>query len=132
MKKLAMAALAAASFATMAQADPAEGMWKTEPGESGGYLYVAMSTCGANLCGTIKQAFDDSGTVQLDYEHLGKPIIRDMGADGGGSYSGGTIWAPDTDKTYKSKMALAGDSLEVKGCVAGGLICRGQTWTRVK
>ena len=131
MKKMAMAALAAASFATMAQADPAEGMWKTEPGETG-YLYVSISECGANVCGTIKQAFDSSGNASLAYEHLGKPIISDMGAEGDGNYSGGTVLAPDNGKTYKSVMELSGDSLVVKGCVAGGLICRGQTWTRVK
>ncbi|MEM9794644.1 MAG: DUF2147 domain-containing protein, partial [Pseudomonadota bacterium] len=43
--------------------------------------------------------------------------------------SGGQIWAPDDDKTYRSNMALDGDSLKVEGCVA--IFCRGQTWTRV-
>ena len=50
-------------------------------------------------------------------------------AKGGGSYSGGKIWAPDTDKTYRSKMTLSGNALKVSGCV--GPICRGQTWTRL-
>ena len=52
-----------------------------------------------------------------------------MAADGGGKYSGGKIWAPDRDKTYRSKMELSGDRLKVSGCV--GPICRGQTWARV-
>ncbi|MFC3118541.1 hypothetical protein ACFOHS_11125 [Jhaorihella thermophila] len=29
-------------------------------------------------------------------------------------------------------MRLNGGTLTVKGCVMGGLICRGQDWTRVK
>ena len=107
-------------------------MWKTAEGEEGGYLYVSIAACGAAICGTIDRAFDGDGAPSPDYGHLGKTLIRDMTADGGGAYSGGTIWAPDTDKTYRSKMALSGDALEVKGCVAGGLICRGQTWTRVR
>ena len=53
-----------------------------------------------------------------------------MDIDGGGSYSGGTIWAPDVDKKYASKMKINGATLVVSGCVAGGLICRGQDWTK--
>ena len=46
---------------------------------------------------------------------------------GNGRYRGGKIWAPDRDKTYKSKMLLDGDVLSVSGCVL--VICRDQTWT---
>ncbi|MCF6233358.1 MAG: DUF2147 domain-containing protein [Rhodobacteraceae bacterium] len=115
----------------MALADPVGGTWKTAPGDTGGYLHVAIGSCGAKLCGTIRAAFDKAGVQDANYEHLGKKIIWDMNVDGEGSYSGGKIWAPDVDKTYKSKMALNGSTLEVKGCVAGGLICRGQDWQRV-
>lgn len=129
MKYLVVAA--AAALASAAQADPVAGLWKTAPGDTGGYLHVTMAPCGASVCGTIKAAFDGSGTPSAEYEHLGKKLVWDMAAEGGGSYSGGTIWAPDRDKTYASKMSLKGAVLEVKGCVAGGLICRGQSWTRV-
>ena len=112
-------------------ADPVEGIWRTADGEDGGYLHVSIAPCGSSLCGTISKAFDASAASSNDYEHLGKPIIRSMNPEGNGAYGGGTIWAPDTDKTYKSKMQLSGDTLEVKGCVAGGLVCRGQNWTRV-
>lgn len=117
--------------ATMALADVANGTWKTEPGDTGGYLHVTIANCGAALCGTIAKAFDGSGAVSGDYEHLGKKMIWNMKSSGDGDYSGGKIWAPDKDKTYKSKMSLSGNELTVKGCVAGGAICRGQTWTRV-
>lgn len=131
MKHLLLASVFGLGFAGMAAADPVDGTWKTAPGESGGYLYVTISACGSAICGTIKSAFDKEGAAIADYEHAGKKLIWDMGSDGGGSYSGGKIWAPDTDKTYKSKMSLSGSTLEVKGCVAGGLICRGQDWKRV-
>ena len=130
MKHLVLAASMA--LAGTAQADPAAGLWKTAPGDTGGYLHVAMAPCGSALCGTIKAAFDGSGAPSADYEHLGKQLVWDMAAEGGGAYGGGKIWAPDRDKTYASKMSLSGAALEVKGFVAGGLICRGQTWTRVK
>lgn len=117
--------------ATLAMADAASGTWKTEPGDTGGYLHVTVAPCGASICGTIAKAFEASGAALGDYEHLGKKMIWDMKAAGDGTYAGGKIWAADKDKTYKSKMSLSGDQLTVKGCVAGGAICRGQTWTRV-
>lgn len=123
------AVLASAAFA----ADPVDGLWKTEPGDTGGYLHVSIAECGSAICGTIDTAFDKDGNEQLEYENLGKQIIWDMVPDGGGNYSGGKIWAPDRDKTYSSKMTLdSQNKLTVKGCVAGGLVCRGQDWTRVQ
>ncbi|MBO9472497.1 DUF2147 domain-containing protein [Shimia sp. R10_1] len=115
--------------ATAALADPVEGTWKTQPGDTGGYLHVKIASCGSAICGNIDKAFDANGQVVSNYEHQGKKMLWDMGADGGGAYSGGKIWAPDADKTYNSKMTLKGSTLTVKGCVA--VICRGQDWTRV-
>jgi len=113
-------------------ADAADGVWQTEPGNDGGYLFVTVKACGAKICGTITGAVDKKGKKDPKYKNLGKPIIWDMSADGGNAYSGGTVWAPDSDKKYSSKMTLSGNVLTVKGCVFGGLICRGQDWTRVK
>lgn len=132
MKKLVLGVALGLGLAGVASADPAAGVWKTAPGDTGGYLHVALTPCGSALCGTIKTAYDKSNAVLSDYEHLGKKMLWDMNSDGDGYYSGGKIWAPDKDKTYSSKMSLVGNTLEVKGCVAGGLICRGQDWTRVK
>ncbi len=131
MKKTLLAAAAAVVCATAAMADPVAGTWKTAPGDTGGYLHVAIAPCGGAICGTIKEAYDKNGKVSPGYEHKGKKMLWDMKADGGGAYSGGKIWAPDSDKTYKSKMKLSGSKLNVKGCVAGGMICRGQDWTRI-
>ncbi|MGV6847999.1 MAG: DUF2147 domain-containing protein [Marinibacterium sp.] len=121
-----------ASMAGPALADPAEGVWKTGEGEDGGYVHVQIAPCGAALCGTIAKAFDADGAASPDYEHLGRRLLWDMQAEGGGAYGGGQIWAPDTGKEYRSKMRLSGNTLRVKGCVAGGLICRGQDWTRIR
>ncbi len=112
--------LAGAAFA-----EPAAGTWKTEVGETGGFLHVDIAPCGSSLCGTItKVVNNDNQTI------VGRQIIWDMGTDGNGKYSGGKIWAPDTDKTYRSKLRLSGNTLKVSGCV--GPICRSQNWTRLK
>ncbi len=131
-KIIAIAALGMALATPALAADPADGVWQTAPGKDGGYLFVTIKDCGPNICGTITGAVDKEGKKDPKYEHMGKPIIKDMSPDGTGYYSGGTIWAPDEDKTYVSKMYLKGDVLTVKGCVLGGLICRGQDWKRVK
>lgn len=130
--KTAILAGAMSLAATFAMADAATGTWKTEPGETGGYLHVEIAKCGAALCGTIKKAYQSSGAASAGYEHLGKKMIWDMQAQGNGDYEDGKIWAPDRGKTYKSKMSLNGNTLVVKGCVAGGAICRSQNWSRVK
>lgn len=131
MKHLLAGAGVALGLAGAAAGDPAAGLWRTEPGDTGGYLHVAVSPCGAALCGTIQAAYSKDGAEQAGYAHKGKRMIWDMASEGGGSYSGGKIWAPDSGRTYASKMSLSGNALTVKGCVAGGLICRGQTWARV-
>lgn len=131
MKRIILAAVLGLGFGGMAAADPVDGTWKVTSEDTGNYLHVGVGECGSKVCGTIKAAFKKDGSVSADYEHLGKKMIWDMTSDGKGYYGSGKIWAPDTDKTYSSKMTLTGKKLVVKGCVAGGLICRSLTWTRV-
>lgn len=126
MKRLLLTAVAALSLGTAAHAaDPAEGTWRSQPGETGGYIHVQIAGCGSNLCGTITEVVGNDNT-----SIVGRPIIWDMEVRGDGRYRGGRIWAPDQDKTYNAKMTLQGaNSLKVEGCVA--VFCRAQTWTRL-
>lgn len=126
--KKTLAAIAAVGLlmASPALADPVHGTWKSAPGDDGAYIHVKINDCGSKICGTIVKVIGKKNPTSL-----GKSIIKNMTSDGGGKYSGGTIWAPDKDKTYKSKMSLNGNALKVSGCVAGGLFCRSQTWTRL-
>lgn len=116
--------------AGMAYADPVEGIWKTKPDDNGNFGHVQVKPCGPAFCGTLIKAFDGSG-AQIESPNVGKRIIWDMVAQGGGAYAEGKVWSPDRNKTYNSKMQLSGNGLAVKGCVLG--ICRdGGTWSRVK
>ncbi|MEM1375627.1 MAG: DUF2147 domain-containing protein [Pseudomonadota bacterium] len=124
MKKF-IAAAALSVLGSAAFADDVLGTWRSEAGETGGYITVNMAQCGSKICGTIASVVGNDNT-----SIVGRQIIANMSPNGGGAYSGGTIWAPDQDKTYKSKMQLSGNSLKVQGCVLGGAVCRGQTWTR--
>lgn len=129
MKTFAIAVAALVLDAGAALADPVEGVWKTQPGDDGNYGLVTISACGNHICGVLGQGYDNAGN-KVESPNIGRQMIWDMNANGGGQYSGGKIWAPDRDKTYNSKMALSGNTLKVQGCVLG--ICRGQTWQRVK
>lgn len=114
--------------AGMAQAaDPVMGIWKTQV-DDGAYAHVKISACGAKLCGVIARTFNDKGEYKS--ANIGKRLVWDMSPNGGGAYSGGRIWQPSTGKEYKSKMALAGNTLNVSGCF--GPICKKQVWSRVK
>lgn len=109
-------------------ADGVLGVWKTEPSDKG-YLHVSVEECDGKICGTIQEALDLAGAPIADYEHIGKKMIWDMKSKSKVSWSKGKIWDPKKNKTYKSKMTLNGDVLDVSGCIA--FVCRGQSWTRV-
>ncbi len=111
--RLSAAVLGLVLLAGTAYADPIEGNWKTEAGST-----AAIANCGGAFCITLKNG-----------EHAGKRIGK-MQANGANKYSG-EITDPADDKTYSGKATVSGNSLNMKGCVLGGLICRGQTWTRL-
>ena len=131
MRKLIIA-VAVTAAAPAAIAGGVDGTWRTEAGEDGGYLEVTMAPCETDpgkTCGTISKAFNKQGP-DPDYENLGKLMVKDMTSKDGTRYSGGTIWDPEKNKTYKSKMELKDGELDVEGCIS--FICSGQDWKRVK
>ncbi len=129
MKKLALIAAAVLISSPVLAADAIFGTWKTKPDDNGNYGHVLVAQCGGKICGKLVKSFNSDGSQGIQ-DNIGKNIIWDMTNEGDGAYGGGQIWAPDRDKTYKSKMQLNGDKLAVEGCVL--FICRdGGTWSRV-
>ncbi len=121
---IAMVVLAAGTV----QAQDVDGTWQTETSEEGAYLHVRIGDCASSSsekCGVITGVFNSD-----NQDIKGKPIIWAMQPDGANAWSGGRIWAPDDDKTYRSKMSLRGNTLSVEGCVA--IFCRGQDWIRIQ
>ena len=109
--------------------DPVEGIWKTQE-DDGAYAHVQFAPCGERLCAVIIRTFNSDGEYKS--KNIGRQLVWDMLPKGGGKYGDGKIWQPSTDRIFRSKMTLSGDVLRVAGCVAGGLICKKQTWTRVR
>lgn len=92
-------------------AEPIVGNWKTQSGAN-----ATIAACGSSYC--IKLT---SG------EFSGKQIGKVKGS--GKNYKG-KITDPAKNKTYSGKAAVTGNKMKMSGCVLGGLICQGQTWTR--
>lgn len=127
------AAIAAASFAALmmaapAQADVAEGVWKTEPDKKGQIGHVKISQCGAALCGTIISAYDKNGK-EIRTKNVGKRIVTQMSETQSGTYEG-RVLVPVIGRTLNGKMQVSGARLKLSGCLAG--ICDSQTWVRVR
>ena len=129
MKKLMIVSLLGVMSASAASAaDPAVGVWKTQP-DDGAYAHVKMTPCGQAVCGTIQRTFNNSG--EFKSEIIGKQLVISMVPDGQGNYAG-KVWRPSNNKIYIGKMTVSGNQLKLSGCVAGGLFCSKQDWVRVQ
>ena len=128
MKKLTLAAILALT-ATVSHAEGISGIFQTQANDDGNVGFVEFYDCGGKFCGKLIRSFDKAGK-EISSPNAGKNIVAGMTEDGNGKFSGGTIWDPGADKTYKSKMKLDGKTLSVSGCVT--VFCKTQTWTRVK
>ena len=111
-RKLVLATALAGAFAAPALADPIEGNWKTQSGET-----AAISSCGGGYCITLKTG-----------EHAGKRIGQ-MNAAGDGKYSG-SITDPADDKTYSGSATITGAAMKMTGC-ALKIFCKSQTWNKM-
>ena len=129
MKKLTLAFAAIVGLATGAAAqDAALGLWQTQV-DDGAYAHVTMVPCGDMICGVISRTFNADGEYQS--ENIGKTLVIGMTPNGDGTYNG-QVWRPSNDKIYIGKMAVDGDALTLRGCIAGGLLCSAQDWVRVQ
>lgn len=127
MKTLATTVAALVASVSVAAADPLVGIWQTQV-DDGAYAHIEIEPCGTNFCGKIARTFKDGGEYQSP--NKGKTLVIDMAPQGGGNYEG-QVWRPSNDKIYLGKIALDGDRIRLRGCVAGGLLCSKQTWARI-
>jgi len=136
------------AVASAAAADPS-GNWLTKDGEA----KVAIARCtgtGAapgTLCGAIvalKEPNDPAtGRPKTDHNNpdsarrgqpmIGVQIVFDLKPSGTADKWNGQVYNPEDGKTYSGSLTLTGpNTLDLAGCVLGGLFCKSQTWTRTK
>jgi uncharacterized protein (DUF2147 family) len=98
-------------------------------------VHVRIDECGAKLCATVTWASDKAkadarrgGTENL----VGTKLFRDLAPAGSGRWRG-KVFVPDMRKTFSGTISFAGsDKMIGKGCVLFGVICKSQTWSRVR
>ncbi|TPK69115.1 DUF2147 domain-containing protein [Mesorhizobium sp. B2-4-19] len=111
-RKVSLALAATLIMAGAAWADPIEGSWKTQAGDT------------AAISGS------DSFSITLKSGKYAGKTIGSLKAAGDNKYAG-SITDPANDKTYSGKATLSGTALKMSGCVLGGLICKSQTWHKL-
>jgi uncharacterized protein (DUF2147 family) len=111
------------------------GNWLTEPRD--GIIQISLAR-GGNYEGRIVggaypgRRDEKNPDVNERAKMLrGQIILRGLHYDGDGKWSGGTIYEPDSGRTYKCSVELAApDSLKVRGFIGISLLGKSQTWAR--
>ena len=143
MTRISLPFAAATLFALTATApalaaEPA-GVWINQERDT----KIRVGRCGEGICGTVAWLGDPNdaqGKPKTDRHNsdaskrgrrlMGLPVLIGMKPNGTDKWSG-QIYNADDGKTYVSYVTLASDStMNVQGCVLGGLICKSMTWTR--
>lgn len=122
-KRFALAVMAGMTLCSApAFAQSAVGTWQRENGES----RVRIAPCGDALCGVVVWLKNPAESKSK----VGQRVFFDMKPNGTNAWAG-QAFNPEDGKTYTGKMNVSGGALTTAGCVAGGLICRSVTWSRV-
>ncbi|AZO80722.1 MULTISPECIES: DUF2147 domain-containing protein [unclassified Bosea (in: a-proteobacteria)] len=137
MRGIGLASVLATALVTVlpALADPigdVVGRWRDSDGES----EIAISRCGAALCGKIvwlKEARFDIFNPDENLRKrslLGLQVLSGFKPAAKGALEG-EGYNPADGKTYRTTLELKSSrSLVMRGCVLGGLICDDDTWSR--
>lgn len=126
--------LFAASMTSAIAGDPT-GDWRVEDGVA----HIRVAACHGSMWGAVAWEKVPGGrdknnpdAAMRSRPTLGMPILLDMKrTKAGADQWEGKIYNAKDGKLYDSTMTLNGpDELEIEGCVLG-ILCGGQTWTRV-
>ena len=143
MKKHLLTLVALMLFTSVAWAQKLSpvGIWTNEDGKARFEIYQS----GDKLHGKIVQLKEPlrNGKPKLDENNPDKKLrnrplqgmlfMKDFKYDGGNKWDDGTIYDPESGKTYSCYMKMTGkDKMEVKGYIGISLIGRTQNWTRVE
>jgi uncharacterized protein (DUF2147 family) len=155
---VAVAACALAAGAAVAQdgktedgADAIVGVWETAHTDNG-WAHIEMSRRGDAYFGKIvwinetlyPEDDEMAGQTKVDRENpdpklqdrpiVGLEIVKGLEYAGDAHWEGGTIYDPESGKTYKSKAQLAdgGDTLALRGYIGFSLLGRTSHWQRLE
>jgi uncharacterized protein (DUF2147 family) len=125
--------LIAAAVPAAAQKLSPAGTWLSQTGDT----RVRISPCGGQMCGTIAWVKSPGKDVHNpDPAQRGRDLVGirmiTMSPSGAEQWKG-TLYRYTDGQTFSGSMKMTGqNTMELSGCVAGGLICRSQTWSRAQ
>ena len=118
---------------------PVEGTWLSGDGDG----WIEITVQGDGLSGVIKGSPNADDDRPDNDEKNPDPALRErpltglelfagFSYDGDGRWSGGTIYDPNSGKTYRCIITwVDDDTLKVRGYVGVPMLGRTETWTRV-
>lgn len=118
---------------------PIEGTWLSGDGDG----WIEITLAGDGLSGVIKGSPNEDDERPDKDEKNPDPALRErpltglelftnFSYDGDGRWSGGTIYDPNSGKTYRCIITwVDADTLKVRGYIGVPMLGRTETWTRV-
>jgi uncharacterized protein (DUF2147 family) len=129
-----MVSLIAMALALAGQTSPVapsvDGVWANPKGT----VQVRTGSCGDKICGWITwaspKAQEDARKKGVN-ELIGTELLRSYRATDRGHWAG-QVYVPDMQSAYYSTITMVdAQTLNIKGCILGGLFCKSQIWRRV-
>jgi uncharacterized protein (DUF2147 family) len=114
------AAFFSTSFPAHAATEGIVGNWA----RSDGNARVRIAPCGDALCAINTWIRDPASD-----EHVGDKLV--MKVSGSGSSMAGTAYDPQRRLSYSLEINYGQSSMQTRGCVLAGIVCKSVTWTRV-
>jgi uncharacterized protein (DUF2147 family) len=125
----------AAATAVVAADAPLLGIWMTEPRD--GLVQISVAANGileGRIVGgrdRLRKDAKNPDPARREQVLRGQVILRNMRADDESHWSNGTIYDPDSGRTYSAKLQLLDpEHLKVRGFIGFSLLGRTQVWTR--
>ena len=133
---IGVACLALVVCAAWANASDIEGRWLSADGDG----WIRIERSGESIVGVIAGSPNEQETrydelnpdpALRERPLVGLTILQGFKYDGEGRWSGGTIYDPNSGKTYKCTLTqVDNDTLKVRGFVGISLFGRSETWKR--
>lgn len=138
MRTISLAALGLLATTGFALAADPSGTWRLDNGK----VTVKVRECGGEICANIvglKEPTYKDGKPKIDRYNknpalrsrplMGLAVLSNMKPTGDNTWAG-NIYNADDGRTYSATMTLSGNTMKLKGCVAG-IFCKTNTFRKL-
>lgn len=138
MKTISLAVLGLLATTGFALAADPSGTWRLDNGK----VTVKVRQCGDEVCANIvglKEPTYKDGKPKIDKYNknpslrnrplMGLAVLSNMKPAGDNTWTG-NIYNADDGRTYSATMTLSGNTMKLKGCVAG-IFCKTNTFRKL-